>query len=117
MPSELFIHSFIPFACGKSRIDYTDKYLGVEFTEHLSWAQQIDSTSISESRAANYLIAKAKNSGALVFEVYTHLYNTRVLPIIEYSSFLWGYKGYSEITKIQNNLMRSSLGVGRNAPI
>ena len=40
-----------------------------------------------------------------------------VLPIIEYSSFLWGYKTYSDIEKIQNNLMRSFLGVGRNAPI
>ena len=40
-----------------------------------------------------------------------------VLPIIEYSSFLWGYKAYSDIEKIQNNLMRSFLGVGRNASI
>ena len=91
--------------------------VGVDFTEHLSWVQLIQSTSISANRAANYLIAKARNSGALVFEVYTHLYNTLVLPIIEYSSFLWGYKAYSDITKIQNNLMRSFLGVSRNAPI
>ena len=40
-----------------------------------------------------------------------------VLPIIEYSSFLLGYKAYSDIEKIQNNLMRSFLGVGRNASI
>ena len=107
------------FTCREYRIYYTDiyRYLGVEFTEHLSWAQQIESTSISASRAANYLIAKTRSSGALVFEVYTHLYNTLVLPIIGYSSFLWGYKGYSDIMKIQNNLMRSFLGVGRNAPI
>ena len=55
------------------------KYLGADFTEHLSWAQLIQSTSISANRAAKYLIAKARNSGALVFEVYTHLYNTLVL--------------------------------------
>ena len=107
------------FTCGKDHIDYIDsyKYLGVDFTEHLSWAQLIQSISISANRAANYLIAKARNSGALVFEVYTHLYNTLVLPIIGYSSFVWGYKAYSDITKIQNNLMRSFLGVSRNAPI
>ena len=40
-----------------------------------------------------------------------------VLPIIEYSSFLWGYKAYSNIEKIRNNLMRNFLGVGRNALI
>ena len=103
------------FTCGKDHIDYIDsyKYLGVDLTEHLSWAQLIQSISI----AANYLIAKARNSGALVFEVYTHLYNTLVLPIIGYSTFLWGYKAYSDITKIQSNLMRSFLSVSRNAPI
>ena len=107
------------FTCGKDRIDYIDnyKYLGVDFTEHLSWAPLIQSTSISANRAAIYLLAKARNSGALVFEVYTHLYNTLVVPIIGYSSFLWGYKAYSDIPKIQNNLMRSFLGVSRNAPI
>ena len=98
------------FTCGKDRIDYIDnyKYLGVDFTEHLSWAQLSQSTSISANRAANYLIVQARNSGALVFEVYTHLYNTLVLPIIGYSSFLWGYKTYSDVTKIQNNLMEAS---------
>ena len=107
------------FTCGKDRIDYIDnyKYLGVDFTEHLSWAQLIQSTSISANRAANYQIAKARNSGSLVFEVYTHLYNTLVLPIIGDSGFLWCYKANSDITKIQNNLMRSFLGVSRNAPI
>ena len=40
-----------------------------------------------------------------------------VLPIIEYSSFLCGYKAYSNIEKIQKNLLRSYLGVGRHAPI
>ena len=104
------------FTCGKDHIEYIDsyKYLGVDFTEHLSWVQLIQSTSISANRAASYLIAKARNSGALVFEVYTHLL---VLPIIGYSSFLWGCKAYSDVTKIQINLKRSFLGVSRNALI
>ena len=52
-----------------------------------------------------------------MYTVYNHLYNTLVLPIIEYSSFIWGLKSFDHISKIQNNLMRSFLGVGRNAPI
>ena len=78
------------FTCGKDRIDYIDnyKYLVVDFTEHLSWTHLIQSTSISPKCATNCLISKARNSEALVFEVYTHLYNTLVLPIIGYSSFL-----------------------------
>ena len=61
------------FTCDKDHIDYVDKYkhLGVDFTEHLRWAKLIQSTSISANRATNYLIAKAGNSEAHVFEVYT----------------------------------------------
>ena len=46
-----------------------------------------------------------------------HLCNILILPIIECSSFIWGYKINAVITKMQNNLMRSFLGVSRNAPI
>ena len=39
----------------KDRIDSIDnyKYLGVDFTEHLSWVQLIQSISKSANRAAN----------------------------------------------------------------
>ena len=40
---------------------------------------------ISANKAASYLITKARSSGAFVYTVYNHLYNTLVLPIIEYS--------------------------------
>ena len=106
------------FSCCGNDTEYTDsyKYLGIEFTEHLNWIKLIDNVAISANRAANYLIAKAKNSGALVYEGFTHLYSMLVLPIIEHSSFLWGHTPYTQIAKIQNNLVRSFLGVNRSAP-
>ena len=107
------------FHCRGKTIDYIDsyKYLGIIFTEHLSWGRAIENTALSANRAANYLIAKARVSVGFAYEVFTHLYNALVVPIIEYSSFLWGFKPISQIDKIQNNLMRSFLGLGRNAPI
>ena len=48
----------------------------------------MDNRAISAKRAANYMIAKVKNSGALICDVFTNLYSMLVLPIIEYSSFL-----------------------------
>ena len=79
------------FHCDGVPIEYTDcyKYLGVEFSEHLSWAKVIESTAIKANRAASYLIAKMKSSGAFMYSVYTHLYKTLILPIIEYSSFIY----------------------------
>ena len=73
-------------------------------------------TVISANRATKYLIAKAQISGGFMYETYTHLriYNTLVLPIMEYGSFLWGFKPLIvQISKVQNNLMRSFLGLYR----
>ena len=107
------------FSCCGNDIDYTDsyKYLGIEFAEHLSWMKLIDNVTISANRAANYLIVKAKNSGELVYDVFTHFYYMLVLPIIEYSSYLWGHMPCTQIAKIQNNPVRRFLGVSRNATI
>ena len=107
------------FSCNETPIQYTDsyKYLGVEFTEYLSWAKSVENTAISANKAASYLIAKTRSSSVFLFTIYNHLYTTLVLPVIEYSSFIWGLRPFDQISKIQNNLMRSFLGVGRNAPI
>ena len=107
------------FSCSETPIQYTNsyKYLGVEFTEYLSWAKSVENTAISANKAASYLIAKTRSSSAFLFTIYNHLYTTLVLLVIEYSSFIWGLRSFDQISKIQNNLMRSFLGVGRNAPI
>ena len=82
------------FSCGGAHIQCTDcyKYLEIEFTEYLSWANVIESTSIRVNKAASYLIAKMRCSGALVclFSLYVHMHlcNTPILPIIEYGSFI-----------------------------
>ena len=80
------------FSCSETPIQYTDsyKYLVVEFTEYLSWAKSVENTAISANKAASYLIAKTRSSSAFLFTIYNHLCTTLVLPIIEYSSFIWG---------------------------
>ena len=106
------------FSCCGIHVDYTDsyKYLGIKFTELLSWMKLLDNRTISANRAANYMIAKAKIVEHW-YDVFTHLNSRLVLPIIEYSSFLWGHTPYTQIGKIQNNLVRRFLGVNRNVPI
>ena len=68
----------------------------MEFTEHLSWMKLINNVAISANRAANYLISMAKNSGTLLYDVFTHGH-IYVLLIIEYSSSLWGHMSYMQI--------------------
>ena len=78
------------FSCSETPIQYTDsyKYLGVEFTEYLSWAKSVENTAISANKAASYLIAKTRSSSVFLFTIYNHLYTTLVLPVIEYSSLI-----------------------------
>ena len=47
------------FTCRETSIQCTDcyKYLGVEFTEYLSWAKSVENTAISANKTASYLIA------------------------------------------------------------
>ncbi len=99
------------FTYRETLIHYTNscKYLGVDFTEYPNWAKSLENTAISANKAASYLLAKTT--------IYNHLYTTLVLPVIEYSSFIWGLRLFDQISKIQNNVMRSFLGVVRNAPI
>ena len=89
----------------------------MEFTEYLSWAKSVENTAISANKAASYLIAKTRSSSAFLFAIYNHLYTTLVLPVIEYNCFIWGLRPFDQISKIQNNLMKRFLGVGRNAQI
>ena len=91
------------FSCSETPIQYTNsyKYLGVEFTEYLSWAKSVENTAISANKAATYLIAKTRSSSAFLFIIYNHLYTTLMLPVIEYSSFIWGLRSFDQISKIK----------------
>ena len=63
---------------------------------------------------------QTRSSTAFLFTIYIHVQSLiyhPVLPVIEYSSFIWGLRPFDQISKIQNNLMRNILGVGRNAQI
>ena len=107
------------FKCCNAYITYTDKYkyLGVIFTEHLSLKATIEATSISASRAASLLICKSRTSGNFNYNVYSKIYESLILPVINYSSFLWGFKSYDQVNKIQFKLIRNFLGLNRNVPL
>ena len=79
----------------------------------LSWVKSVENTAISANEAASYLIAKTRSLQCI--SVY-HLYTTLVLPVIEYSSFTWGLRPFDQISRIQNNLMRSFLRCRKKCP-
>ena len=62
------------------------------------------------------VIAKCKILGGVPHSVFTKLYDSLVLPIIEYGACIWGVKSYSCINAIHNRACRFFLGVGKYTP-
>ena len=75
---------------------------------------KIEVTSTSASRAASLLICKSRTSGNFNYNVHSKIYES---PVINYSSFLWGFKSYDQVNKIQFKLIRNFLGLNRNVPL
>ena len=57
-----------------------------------------------------------RNNGDLGFKTFHTLFNSCVLPILAYSSGVWGYKDFQCSEAIQNRAMRFYLGVNRFTP-
>ena len=52
----------------------------------------------------------------LSYQVFTKLYDSTVLSIVNYGASIWGQKAYRCITAVQNRAERFSLGVGKFTP-
>ena len=98
-------------------IIYSTLYYTRWMSIHLDLNKSIQHTACAAKKAVGILIAKSRSSGGFTFDVYFHLFQTLVLPIINYTAAIWGHREYSCIQQIQNQAMRAILGVGRVAPI
>jgi hypothetical protein len=107
------------FNVGPLVIDYATlyKYLGVYFTEHLDFNENADILAESAGRALGSIVSKFKKNNHMAYSTYTKLYEACVVPVMDYSSEIWGFKNYTKPNVIQNRAMRIFLGVHRFAPV
>jgi hypothetical protein len=91
------------------------KYLGCVLTDTLDFTETANILAESAGRALGGLLNKAKALNGLTFNVFTKLYDTSVIPVMDYSSGVWGYKKYAKCDTIQNRAIRSFLGVHKHA--
>jgi hypothetical protein len=94
----------------------TYKYLGVIFHEKGSFTHNSDALSKGAGRALGSLISKVYKLKNFGFKTYTKLYESCVIPILDYSASVWGFKHYQTIDNVQNRAMRFFLGVHRFTP-
>ena len=68
-------------------------------------------------KALGLLIAKSKQFGNFPFEAFSSLYDSLVLPRMDYGAGVWGYRTFPKLQTIQNKAIRHILGVGKNCPV
>ena len=91
------------------------KYLGVYMDEHLTYSDCINALSESAGRALGGIIGKFKQFKDIGYNTFEKLFNSGVVPILDYASSVWGSKRQNN-DKITNKAIRYYLGVHRFAP-
>ena len=92
------------------------KYLGLILTETLDYSVTATMVAQAAGRALGLLIAKSKASGGMPYNVFSHLYDTLVQPVINYGAAVWGTQEFSCINAVQHRACRYFIGVGRYTP-
>ena len=89
-------------ACGSKHINVDQsKYPGCVLNEHL------DFTVISTVLGG--IISKCLKLNSIVYNTYTKVYNTGVVPIMGYASYIWGYICYDKTQVVQTRAQRAFL--------
>ena len=68
-------------------------------------------------RALGSLIAKHKKTHGLLYTTFTKLYESTVVPVVDYGSEIWGAKSYPKCDNVQKRAIRSFLGAGKFSPL
>ena len=105
------------FKCKDHNIATIDKYkyLGCIFNEHLDFTVTANILADSAGRALGGVISKCIRQNSLMYNTYTKVYHTGIVPIMDYASGVWGYKKYDRPKVIQNRACRAFLGVHKFA--
>jgi hypothetical protein len=88
-------------------------YLGVCLTEHLDYKHLTDILANSAGRALGALIGKFIQFPYMGYQTYYNIFNTCVLPIMQYCASVWGYQEYSKCENVQLRAGRIFLGLNR----
>ena len=98
--------SHVQFKCVNDIIKYstTYAYLGLVLSEFLDYNVTAKAVAASANRALGLVIAKCKILGGVTHNVFSKLYESLVLPIVEYGAGIWGYKKISFINAIHNRV-------------
>ena len=107
------------FKLGDKSVDYVSayRYLGFTISETLDYTVGVSELGTASSRALGALTSKYFKIGGLDYDTFTKVFDSTVIPIMTYSSGVWGYKVYDKLERLQYRAIRTFLGVGKTTPI
>ena len=108
-----------PFKIGGDTLELVDhyKYLGVIFQERSDYSINCEALSKGAGRALGSLINKIHHLKDFGFRAFEKLFNSCVVPILDYGASVWGTKQFQSIDNVQHRALRYFLGVHRFTPI
>ena len=107
------------FKIGDQLLQYTSvyRYLGVHLNEHLDFAVTAEILAKAGGRALGAVISKIHSYKDVGYNTYSQLFNSCVVPVLDYCSGVWSFKYNEKSDMIQNRAIRYFMGVHRFAPI
>lgn len=91
------------------------KYLGIHLNGNLSWAQQINATTLTSARALGQLKSFFYNRGGQLIIPAIKIFVAKNLPQMLYGVELWRETGKLKLETIKNKFMKQILGSPRHA--
>ena len=111
--------SCFQFRYGNHNIETVDKYkyLGVVLNENLNFNVTADVLAGSGGRALGSVINKFKSFKNVRFSSFTKMFETSVLPVMQYGAEIWGFKEYVKCERVNQRAARYYLGVHPKTPL
>ena len=79
--------------------------------EYIDFTVTANALAEAAGRAVGGLINKCIKNNNFRYDTYTKLYNSCVVPVMDYSAGVWGYSNYNKPNTVHNRAIRSFLGV------
>ena len=99
------------------RIADSYRYLGLDINEFVNFSNRASVFHDAGSRAVDALVLKHYTSKELDYKVFEKIYNSTVVPVMDYAVGVWRYKAFDSHERLHHKAVRTFLGVGKQYTI
>ena len=93
------------------------KYFGVVYHEHMDFIECANHLADAAGRALGAVISKFRKLKNIIFLTFTKLFNPMIIPVMDYSAGVWGFKYHHKCNCVQTRALSYFFGVHNRAPV